>query len=779
MHLKRRLFVCFASVMLCASLQAQQKEDLAPFSFKISSRLLKSAEVRFFKFDESLLKTLDERTDKNGHMPRFGRTILADINPKNSGSWTSLPNGDKIWRIELKSPGAKALIPCFNQFFLPAGALLHFYSPDRKEVLGAFTSANNPDNGCFNPGLIHGSSCFIEYYEPHSVEGQGNLNMNELGHAYRLIPERKQTEDFGNAGQCEVNVNCPEGFAWNSEKNAIVRILVKVGADLGWCSGELVNNARQDCTPYLLSADHCYQDEQNNWALPSDSDLSKWVFYFQFESPTCANPTGQGTLGNKTITGCRFVSASLDDGGSLGSDFALLRLSSTPPQSYIPFYAGWSNYDVAALNGVGVHHPEADIKKVSTYYTQLVSSSFAGTVADTHWEVTWEPTQNGHGVTEPGSSGSPIFDQNHHIVGTLTGGSSTCYTPYDVDLYGKFSYHWAGNGTADTLNLKHWLDPDSTGIHVLDGQYGPCTPVVSLDAAINIIRTTGTYCTSEIAVTCVLTNYGSDTLTSDSLNFAIDGISNLIEWTGHLAPLQSANVSLPLQNFSVGTHTVLVSSSMPNGGIDGNPYNDSKNSSFMVTTSAGEYLFSLQTGDEGSTISWELTDAYNNLYYTGGPYPDSSAGEQINLHWCLPQNCYIFTIFSSTGNGLQGSVLPGTFSIRDSAGSLVDTLLNNGFGNSDSFIFCRGIHLEVTNANDATNISVVPNPGFGKFRISPVPEGSLLVTDALGRKVFESKLSESASFLIDLEGRESGIYFFQFTTNNGIFTRKVVLKSSY
>ena len=30
------------------------------------------------------------------------------------------------------------------------------------------------------------------------------------------------------------------------------------------------------------------------------------------------------------------------------------------------------------------------------------------------------------GVTEPGSSGSPLFDQNHRIIGQLYGGAAAC-----------------------------------------------------------------------------------------------------------------------------------------------------------------------------------------------------------------------------------------------------------------------------------------------------------------------------------------------------------------
>ena len=88
------------------------------------------------------------------------------------------------------------------------------------------------------------------------------------------------------------------------------------------------------------------------------------------------------------------------------------------------------------------------------------------------WRVFWASTDNGHGVTEGGSSGSPIFNQDGHIVGTLSGGSSYCDYPNYPDYYGKLSYHWLSNGAADNRRLKPWLDPTESGVTTLEG-YDP------------------------------------------------------------------------------------------------------------------------------------------------------------------------------------------------------------------------------------------------------------------------------------------------------------------
>ena len=57
---------------------------------------------------------------------------------------------------------------------------------------------------------------------------------------------------------CEVNVNCtPVGDPWQEEKRGVARIYIVDGAGAGWCSGTLINNTAQDCTPYFLTALHC------------------------------------------------------------------------------------------------------------------------------------------------------------------------------------------------------------------------------------------------------------------------------------------------------------------------------------------------------------------------------------------------------------------------------------------------------------------------------------------------------------------------------------------
>lgn len=72
-------------------------------------------------------------------------------------------------------------------------------------------------------------------------------------------------------------------------------------------------------------------------------------------------------------------------------------------------------------------------------------------------------------MTEGGSSGSPLFNSKGLIIGTLSGGSSSCELPEGLNLYGKLYYHWNKYSDNDTARMDVWLDPLGMGVTSLQG----------------------------------------------------------------------------------------------------------------------------------------------------------------------------------------------------------------------------------------------------------------------------------------------------------------------
>lgn len=412
----------------------------------------------------------DAEGDKTGTVTKFSRSVYTNINLQSAGAWSTLPNGDRVWRIRVSTPDAQALIPYFNDFYIPEGGRLHIYNDDKTDMLGAFTSINNSESRMFATWFIHSSSMILEYYEPVNVSGQGVISLNEIGYCYRHIDnELTPPPGRGLSDACEVDVNCPEGTAWVDQRDGTCRILVKIGAATGYCSGSLINNTAQDCKNYILTALHCGLGTQgNNSTIASTSDFNQWVFRFNFQKSGCGTGTNSG---NNGMTGCTLRAHSNDGGGDTGSDFLLVQLNSVTgiPATYNVYYVGWDrNSTPNPSNGVGIHHPAGDYKKISTY-SSTTSGTWGGT-SGTHWRFAWIATTTNWGVTEGGSSGSPMFNSAKRQVGTLTGGGSFCTAQTAQDYYGKFSYHWASNGTGTNRRLESWLDPTTSGATNMDGR---------------------------------------------------------------------------------------------------------------------------------------------------------------------------------------------------------------------------------------------------------------------------------------------------------------------
>jgi len=425
--------------MTASSGQAQISAGGTPPSFSLSLAAAPPS-VTLPPVDAEAYLAEDAQAAKDEPL-RIGAPVDVRFTLGQSGEWTELADGGRIWRLRIVSRGATSLGVLYDRWFLPEGAQLFLYNDDRSHLIGAFTSFNNWVDRTNITQPVMGDAVTIEYYEPADARGMSELSISTIGHIYRDLYGSRFLDDYGDSGSCNNNVNCPEGADWQSQKRGVAMIL-----EGGWriCSGSLINNARNDFTPYFLTANHCL------------GNLNSWVFMFNYESPGCPNqngPTNQ-TVANATLRA-----------NYTASDFALLQLSSPVPLTYNPYFNGWNREDVAATNSVCIHHPAGDIKKISFDDHPPVSDRYLGSsgVANSHWKIVqWDD-----GTTEGGSSGSPLFDQNHRITGQLHGGYASC-TSLTPDWYGKFAMSW-DYGSSSATRLRDWLDPDNSGLLVLSG----------------------------------------------------------------------------------------------------------------------------------------------------------------------------------------------------------------------------------------------------------------------------------------------------------------------
>ncbi|MHC4090279.1 MAG: trypsin-like serine peptidase, partial [Planctomycetota bacterium] len=250
------------------------------------------------------------------------------------------------------------------------------------------------------------------------------------------------------SGSCNVDVICPEGDDWRLDIPSVG--VISTGGST-FCTGFMVNNTANDLTPYFMTAEHCGIHSGNAASL---------VVYWNYENSWCRPPgspesgqPGDGSL-DQFQTGS-FWRSSYDP-----SDVTLVELDEDPDPLWEVSYAGWDRTSNDASMAVAIHHPNTDEKRISFEYQPTTTTSYLGETIPgdgTHVRVEdWDL-----GTTEPGSSGSPLFNQDHRAVGQLHGGYASC-TSQTSDWYGRFSVSWTGGGTPST-RLSDWLDSESTG----------------------------------------------------------------------------------------------------------------------------------------------------------------------------------------------------------------------------------------------------------------------------------------------------------------------------
>ena len=406
--------------------------------------------------DFTIIRQQDSINDLDKSLPwRYGIEQTISVNLKNQGERVILPNGDKIWRVAFVSSQAVNLSVNFSKFYLPFGARLQLYSGNYEDVSRAYTSVDNRNTQRAGSWFIEGQEIWIEYYEPASVVDAFKVEIESIIHGYRMGAVSQFTRGLNDSGACNYDVNCPVGEDFDGLKDDLKKSVALLNLGNGYlCSSVLLNNVEQDKKPYLLTANHCLQY----------SDPALWTARFNWVSPSpvCASVEGTEDLQNNfTISGAVLRAENII------SDFALVELVNEIPNSWDVAFVGWDNSDVAPVFEVGIHHPNGDIMKICRDDSGAVKENAQGTevwliggisegVGD-GWEI---------GTTESGSSGSPLFNQNGHVIGQLYAGLSFCdgiANNNEYDIYGRFGVSW-DTGNLPEGRLKDWLDPLDSGI---------------------------------------------------------------------------------------------------------------------------------------------------------------------------------------------------------------------------------------------------------------------------------------------------------------------------
>ena len=343
-----------------------------------------------------------------------------------------------------------------------------------------------------------------------------------------------------------------------------------------------------------------------------------------------------------------------------------------------------SNYGTGAdIAAPGVKIFATDISGSAGYSSGDYTSTFNGTSS---------ATPNAAGVM------ALVLSAN----GSLTEDQARVALESTTDKVGGYSYSNTGNQPNGT-----WSNDLGYGRVNAEAAVASVSSSTADDAGItSITAPNGSICATSETPVVVLRNYGSNTLSSVTINYSLDGGSNsTYNWTGSLAQNGTANVSLPSISFGGGNHTFVASTSNPNGQADENTANDDASSSF--SSGSNNVTLSITFDNYPEETSWDIKDSGGSTVASGGTYGSQADGSTLVIPLCLADGCFDFTIYDVYGDGICCGYGNGSYTLTEDASGTV--LANGGsFTSSETTNFCVPVNSDppvYVSISSSTNVS--------------------------------------------------------------------------
>lgn len=653
---------------------------------------------------------------------RFAHPFEVSLTPENSGKWYNTTEVN-VWQLRIKSAGAYSLNLIFGEFHLPEKARLYLISSKTGEVKGAYTSDNNSESGVLAIEPLEGDELTVQYEEPVDVDFPGILRISKVAHDFMGIAAYDPRIPLGLSGSCNVNINCDLVNGTENIRDAVCRIIIE-GSEI--CTGTLMNNTALDGAPYILTANHCITTEKNAQAS---------VFLFNFESPYCNSVIGDIT---RSLSGSS-IKAAFDS-----LDFSLVRLNTVPPYYFRPYLAGWSRKSTAPTSTICIHHPLGDVKKAAIDRNAPISAKFNSSY---HKSGFWNILRWENGVTEQGSSGGPLFDQNKQLVGTLTGGAATCTLPTN-DYFEKFYLSWDYKKDA-TKQLKPWLDPVGSNPENLAGMYlysGKtfCIPYTNF-------KNGDTHAAVQISSGLTKKGYWSGT--------------NLVGYTDFAEQFKFSK-SCDIQGITIGIAKIKTNSAFANSYIDVQVYQGTEKPETLIYT---EKFDAKKFWTNGMNyLAFKTPVSTSGTFYISYNISQMNSGDTLAVYMATRPADYTNSFYLKNASGW----------------TKYNTEINAGTGSAllMEIVACNIEYpLGVDEIQQSANqLKIFPNPLTGSSIVTvrteqPIecPE-EIQIVDLLGKKVNAIiSQSDDRSLKINLGGQRPGIYFVSLESEGRTLTGKI------
>ena len=394
---------------------------------------------------------LPVRTGFSRPLPAAERVSLVGLNAqklpaRRTGGFAGLSaTGDPVWSTSISVAGAYRLRLHLAGVDLPAAT--RFWVWGKGGAPRSFgLELRGPDGGLWTPGVL-GDTIYLEVEAPAAAIAAGSparFVPDAVAQRFRLDAKGQPIAVTGadvppDQGACLIDASCVKpalvGFLPDLQKAVALIDFLDAGGEFE-CSGGLLNDSRSDGVPYLLTANHCFDNQDAAASLEA---------FWDFHSSQCGGPAPDlSTV--PTSSGSTLLATDPT------SDFTFVRLDSVPPGR---FFLGWNAAPDAVHDGTHLFRVSHAFADKQTYSTSIVKSSGIP-ICDGAPVGDFIYAQDTSGGTFGGSSGSPSVLAGGYVVGQLLGGCGF-NNPDDGCDYSNSELDGAFSRTYP--QVAQWLNP--------------------------------------------------------------------------------------------------------------------------------------------------------------------------------------------------------------------------------------------------------------------------------------------------------------------------------
>lgn len=416
--------------------------------------------------------------DKVADQPeRFAVDVPQRFSTSTEGEWNST-GSTRTWTYSVQVPSAVSMSFHASRFILPASAVL--------TVAGARATvvyrARDVNRGGLWARPMVGDTIFFSLAVAAADAGRVQLEVESLQAGYRGLGglqshpyfARRMATTAATTQSCLENYSCDASLPNQGPAHGVVAVLI---GNLYQCTGTLLNNARNDFAPYVLTARHCENGILGGGAPQAASSIT---VYWDAVSP-CGATLGTIYDGGAPLQGGATTIVEQQDAW-------LIKLDGQPVANDA-YWAGWDATGGLFTGGYSVHHALGYNKQYVGWYGQAILQHIPAKTLSIGYDSTFWGLVNQLGSVGAGASGGAVFDPDNRVVGSASlaalqnGANSAGVCPVNpppvpaastvtaqyTALSSVFASTADSTSTTASTTLQSVLDPDGTGMLAVDG----------------------------------------------------------------------------------------------------------------------------------------------------------------------------------------------------------------------------------------------------------------------------------------------------------------------